>query len=223
MRAAALVSAAVLLALAAVQTTVGARSASRVIDRTLLCTTQPSGGVYEIEARGHSGTRAPDSTWLKLPSGVVASGRIVGGVGQTFLDNSFAWITAGRPTSSTTLGHEFEITPVLPNGTLALNRKHCRTVSARIALASAGLTGGAEGQLGESIDCAAPQRVLVRVRAVLALPGTLRGRGDFVRTTTPVREAKLAARTLSGKPLVYAEVLESGKARLFTAPNCIPD
>ena len=36
----------------------------------------------------------------------------------------------------------------------------------------------------------------------------------------PVREAKLAVRTLAGKPLVYADLRESGKARLFTAKGC---
>jgi hypothetical protein len=144
-------------------------------------------------------------------------------VGKTFLDNSFAWISAGRPSSSTTLGHEFETTPVLPSGTLALNRKSCRTVSTPIPLTAASLTGGTASQLGESIDCTAPRRILVRVRAVLVSAATLRGRGDFVRTTTPVRQAKLAARTLTGRPLVYAEVFESGRARLLTASSCTPD
>jgi hypothetical protein len=38
-----------------------------------------------------------------------------------------------------------------------------------------------------------------------------------------VKTASLAVRTQSGKPLVYAQVFESGKSFLYTAPSCFPD
>ena len=44
------------------------------------------------------------------------------------------------------------------------------------------------------------------MRAVLAARGALRAGPDFQTARVPVREAKLAVRTLAGKPLVYADV-----------------
>jgi hypothetical protein len=35
--------------------------------------------------------------------------------------------------------------------------------------------------------------------------------------------AALPLRTPAGKRVAYAEVLSSGKARLFAAPTCVPD
>jgi hypothetical protein len=63
----------------------------------------------------------------------------------------------------------------------------------------------------------------VRVRAVLGSQTALRSFRGFLRTTVPVREASLAVRTQSGKPLVYAQVFQSGKSLLFTSPTCFPD
>jgi hypothetical protein len=62
----------------------------------------------------------------------------------------------------------------------------------------------------------------VRIRAVLASRASLHGR-EFESVHVPVFEAKLAARTLAGKPLTYAVVSQSGKATLFTAKGCVPE
>jgi hypothetical protein len=35
-----------------------------------------------------------------------------------------------------------------------------------------------------------------------------------------IAEGRLAVRTSSGKPLVYADVFDSGKARVYTAQSC---
>ena len=42
----------------------------------------------------------------------------------------------------------------------------------------------------------------------------------FLATNAPAREAKLAVRTLAGKLLAYADVAQTGKARLVTAKGC---
>jgi hypothetical protein len=73
--------------------------------------------------------------------------------------------------------------------------------------------------LGDELECDVPRRVLLRIRAVLASRASLRGR-EFESVHVPVREAKLAVRTVSGKPLAFATVSESGKATLFTARGC---
>jgi hypothetical protein len=107
-------------------------------------------------------------------------------------------------------------------GTLAVNTRFCKPVSTRVPLKSAGLAGGSAGPLGEALDCAVSRRVLLRVRAVTESAGLKRYR-QFLRTLEPLAQATVAVRTQSGKPVMYAEVFQSGKARLFTTRGCTPD
>jgi hypothetical protein len=136
------------------------------------------------------------------------------------LQNSFAWVTAGRPHADTLLGDYGIPVRAVAYGTLALNRRVCRSVSTRIPLSSAGLTGGQAGQLGEIFDCGVPRRVLVRVRAVFSSPTTLKGHDAFLLTTTPAQEARFAVRTQMGKPLAYVTVAASGRSTLHTGKGC---
>jgi hypothetical protein len=78
-----------------------------VIDRSYACATAFVGGIRQLEARAHSGSRA-HSEWTRLPYAVVASG----GVARTpFVDappeNSVAWVTAGQPSLATTIDEEW--------------------------------------------------------------------------------------------------------------------
>ena len=73
------------------------------------------------------------------------------------------------------------------------------------------------------VDCATPRRVLVRIRATLRGSATLKSYRGFLRTTSPARTAEIAVSTPSGKPLAYAQVFESGNARLFAAKGCVED
>ncbi|MGH3134135.1 MAG: hypothetical protein ACRDNY_10435 [Gaiellaceae bacterium] len=212
-----------LVAIAGLQASAGAQpSASRIVDRTLLCATGFNGGVREVEARAHRGIRlAGTRSWKQLPFAVVASGG--GARANWFLDDSLAFITAGRPTAATTLDTEWRASPALASGTLALNTRVCRAVRTPVPFESRKLRGGLAGVFGEELDCTVPGRVLVRVRALLRSPAALRELHSFLRTGVPVQEARLAVRTQAGKPLLYAEVFQSGKARLYTAKGCIPD
>jgi hypothetical protein len=198
-----------------------ATSAS-VFDRTVVCSTQPAGGVLEMEARAHDGVREiGTSSWLKLPYAVVSSGNVTSL--DNIFDNSLVWISAGRPTQRTTIDYSWYGAHALEVGTLALNTKACRARSARIPLSSAGLQGGSPGQLGATFDCTVPRRVVVRIQAQLASAKKPRERGDFLKTTETVTQAAFAVRTESGKPLAYAQVLRSGKTRLLTARGCTED
>jgi hypothetical protein len=94
----------------------------------------------------------------------------------------------------------------------------CRRTSATVRFATKGLDGGRASQFADRYQCPAPRTVLVRVRV------------EFVRRTSvgnrsrvPVRTGALAVRTVAGKPIAYSDVLESGRARLFAAPSCIPE
>jgi hypothetical protein len=197
-------------------------AAASVFDRTVTCTTQPAGGVLEVETRAHDGVHEfGRSSWLKLPFAVVSSGNVTSL--DNIFDNSLVWISAGRPTQRTTIDYAWYGAHPLDVGTLALSTKNCRTRSGRIPLSSAGLRGGSPGQLGASLDCVTPKRVIVRVRAVLGGAAKPRARGEFLKTTAPVTEAAFAVRTESGRPLAYAQVLQSGRTKHFTAKGCAED
>ena len=195
-------------------------AAPRVIDRTVVCATLLTGGLRKVEVRGHAGIREAASSWKQLPFAVFSTGSI--GARLTALDNSLTWITAGEPSGTTTMDIGFNLAWPHTTGTVAVNRRWCRTSSANVSLARSGLSGGPVGPFGADYDCAAPRRVVVRMRAELQGSSSLHGDGPFLRTNTPLRTARIAMRTESGQPLAYAEVLESGRARLFTARRCTP-
>ena len=184
--------------------------------------TQPSGGVREVETRGHDGVReAGSERWFKLPYAVVATGGVRSI--ENALDNSLVWISAGRPVSTTTVDYAWSGVHPHVTGTFALSTRNCRTSSARIPLTRTGLQGGSPGQLGSTFDCVAPRRILIRVRAVFPTSPRLRGVGGFLKTTQPVSEASFAVRSEGGMPLAYAEAFQSGRARLYTGSGCDED
>jgi hypothetical protein len=197
-------------------------SATRVLDRTLVCTTTLVGGLREIKVRGHRGIRQGRSEWRQLPFAVVGSGTVASATES--LENSFAWITAGEPGGHTSMDAPTGW-PHYPHneGTIAFRRRPCTPSAARVSLTPSRLDGGAASPFGEELDCETPRRVLVRVRAVMQSPPLLFGSGQFLRTVVPARESYLAVRTLAGRPLVFASALASGKARLYTAPSCVPN
>jgi hypothetical protein len=197
-----------------------ARGHATTFDRAFACVTRTRGGINEIEARSHSGVRETSSRWKTLPFAVAATGTT--GSAATRLDNSLAWITAGKPTSTTQIEEAFIPLPVLSQGTVAVSLRQCRSTRSRIPLTSRGLRGGVAGQLGETYDCESPRRVLVRVRARLT-GGSLRSSRGFLRASATVSEASLAVRTTDGRPLLYASVEASGRARLYTSARCVPD
>jgi hypothetical protein len=83
------------------------------------------------------------------------------------------------------------------------------------------LRGGAVRGSGVFIDCAAPKRVLIRIRATVRGSTALRDRAHiFLATNAAATQAKLAVRTAAGKPVAYADVADSGTTRIFTAKGC---
>jgi len=192
---------------------------SRIVDRTFVCGHRALGDLKEIETRAGQGIREGRSKWKQLPYVVVATGRATNSLSQWGrLTYSYAWITAGDPSSMTTIDSEWRRIGV--PATLGVSSKACARATAPVPLSASGLSGGVASPFGEEFDCATPRRFLVRVRAVLHSPASLRARDGFLATRVPVREARLAVRTLTGKPLMYGETLESGKSTLFTANGC---
>ena len=137
--------------------------------------------------------------------------------------NLLAWMTAGKPVATTMIDDAYDAFDVKTWGTVGVRREGCRRISASVPLSAKGLTGDRATPLGTKSQCFVPKQVVVRLRAVLVSSGSLRTGEDFQATHVPVRDAKLAARTVTGKPLVYAEVRDNGTTRLFTASGCSSD
>lgn len=207
----------VTIAVAAIAAGPSARAgddAAVVLDRTYTCAVFFRGGTYLLDAHAHAGTKRAGA-WARLPYAGIRTGVFSGGAG-----NELVWITSGKPTKSTVVDQDYDTFSVATFGTVGVRREACRETPRTGPLSAAGLHGGAVPQLGTEFECFTARQVVVRVRAALASPGTLRPGEDFQTAHVPVREAKLVVRSVSGKPLVYADVQESGTARLFAAKGC---
>lgn len=205
------------------RTPAGAQSRGHVLDRTFVCTPSLVGGIRQIDTRAHRGSGRRGSSWNQPAFAGIET--TVSGSAATAIEDELVWVSAGRPSASATVvttlvGFTF---PFRSWGTIGVNRARCRASAALVPLERSGLTGGVAGPFDDRWDCETARRVLVRVRAVVGSPATLRSFRTVLRTTTPVREAQLAARTQSGRPLVYAQVFQSGKSLLYTSPTCFPD
>ena len=187
-----------------------------VLDRTYACAVFVRGGTYLIDARAHAGTRL-HGAWARLPYASVRSGVFSGGAG-----NQVAWVTSGKPVATTMIDQDEDAFDVKTFGTVGIRKDGCRRSSARVPLTPVGLHGGVAPPLGNAYECFTPKHVLIRVRTVFSGSGGLVAGQSFNTTHQPVREAKLAVRTVTGKPLVYADTTERGRARLFTAKGCTP-
>jgi len=191
-----------------------------VIDRTFSCSTVMLGGLYQIEVRGHAGDRL-NGQWARLPYAGVSTGGNAGRLDTSVPPvSALAWITAGSPSPQTTVDDAYDAFSVPAGGTLGRNTELCRPTSAGVELSRAGLRGGTVRLETRAVDCDAPKRVLVRLRATAAGSTALRERGRiFVATGATLARAELAIRTPSGRLLAYAVVDESGRSRQYTAPR----
>jgi hypothetical protein len=110
---------------------------------------------------------------------------------------------------------------------LSLNPTRCTQARARVPLVTEKLQGGSADLSGREFECETPSRVLVRVRGVFRSPATLETTRDFgypvLSASGEMTEASLAIRTQGGRPLAFASVHESGRARLFGGRACIED
>lgn len=172
-------------------------AASRILDRTVVCAAGLSGGIHEIEveAKSASGTSRPGND---------------------------AYVTVGSNLQP------ISFLASLSQAALDLNPA-CRRVRATVSLSARRLAGGTVGETYETIDCATPRRVLVRMRVTFRMPVTLRRTNDFgypqLTARGDVMEGAIAVRTETGKRLVLARLLRSGKVQVFAdvPRSCIPD
>jgi hypothetical protein len=183
-------------------------TAARIVDRTLACTAGFNNGARSITVDAQTGYRK-DGTFQWLAQATVSTPG--NPLSKQNRQPTLVGVTAGWPAP-----------PPLSSGALGYENARCGPTTARLPLSTRGLTGGAAGTFGDEVRCNTAKTVLVRVRAtfhepVVAEPNAV---GSFISASGRIVVGKIAARTTSGKPLVYADVSESGRARLFTAGGC---
>jgi hypothetical protein len=223
MRTLVVASALTVLAAGLVHAPADAQSRGQVLDRTFVCTPSLVGGIRKIGTRAHRGSGRRGPSWNRPAFAGIETN--VSGAAATAIENELVWVSAGRPSATATIvttlpGYTF---PFRSWGTVGVNRARCRASTASVALSRSGLQGGAAGPIDDRWDCTPGRRVYVRVKAVLGSRAALSTFRSVLRTTVPVREATLAVRGPSGRSLVYAQALQSGKSVLYTSPTCFPD
>jgi hypothetical protein len=182
--------------------------ASRIFDRTLLCQTGLQAGQRELYVFGSSGFRFVDnpSRWQRLAQVGLTSPSPQGGV--------YVGVRAGSPRPP------FD-QPYSDESSLSLGVGRCRATRVAVPLSPRGLGGGVANKVGENYECYPPRHVLVRVWAVFAAPASPRPRDGVLFASVPMKEGRVAVRTKTGKPLVYGEAFENGRARVFIAGDCL--
>lgn len=185
-------------------------TASRVVDRTVVCAIGKRAGVRKVEVHARTGTRlyGDRTKWKFLADASVYDG-------STY--PALTWMAAGWPP-------DFE--PGQQPSTVTLSMAvRCRQTLTRVPLTTKGLTGFAASPLDDEYQCVVPKRVLVRVKATYRAPTSLRlnRKWGTLEARGVVREGVVAVRTETGKPIALATVNESGKARLYVADHCEPD
>jgi hypothetical protein len=203
-----LLATAALAAVALVVQPVGAStSVSKLVDRTVTCTTGIQGGARVIYLRAQAAFgEGQKLEWLAQAT-VSAAGQPV--PSRPNYRPTLAGMTAGWPAP-----------PPLTSGGVGFHGARCVATRSRVALSSRGLVGGPASQLGDEYTCVGPRSMLVRIRAAFRSPVELKLRRGYYSADGRVTRGQIAVATLAGKPLVYAEVAESGTARLFTSKGC---
>ena len=108
--------------------------------------------------------------------------------------------------------------PPFTSGGLGYDNTRCGPSRARVPFTPTGLTGGVADAFGEDLRCIVGKSVLVHVRATFREPVVEEPNkaGDFVSALGRMTTGQIAVRSLGGKPLVYADVADGGRARVFT-------
>lgn len=219
----------VALAAALVSSTGAEQVSTRVVDQTYLCSVAVSNGVRRIRVEARRGFRDggrwrwhasvgvrndPGGLPAKLPptpSGQIPISYKHWGFGaSTGIDLAYPDPAFFRP-------HPAQLS--------VTTRRACTASRASVPLARRGLDGFAADYFGDEVSCVGPAKVLVRIRAVFVRPASFqldRSQGELrtQRASGAIREAELAVRTTSGRPLVYASAAAAGTARLFSAAGC---
>jgi hypothetical protein len=188
---------------AAVDTTAAAR-APRVVDRTLLCRTGYSGGARLVLLNARSAARRGDRLDWLASAFVATPGNPLS---RQNSQPTLAGVSAGWPPP-----------PQFATGGLGYDNSRCGSARKALPLSPRGLVGGVADAFGEDLRCIVGKTVLVRLRVTFrhAVEEEPNKAGDYISALGRVEVGQLAVSTAEGKPVVYADVADGGRARLFT-------
>jgi len=177
---------------------------TRVVDRTLLCRVGYSGGARLLLLTAQSAARSGDKLEWLAHATVSTPGNPLA---RQNAEPTLAGVTAGWPPP-----------PPFMSGGLGYDNTHCGPSRAKVPFSPKGLTGGVASAFGEDLRCIVGKSVLVHVRATFTEPVVEEPNetGDFVSALGRMATGQIAVRTLTGKSLVYADVADGGRARLFS-------
>jgi hypothetical protein len=179
-------------------------TAARVVDRTLLCRAGYQGGARLVLLSARSAARRGDQLdWMAFASVSTPGNPLSKQNSQPTL----AGISAGWPPP-----------PPFTSGGLGYDNTRCGPTRKAVPLTPRGLTGGVANAFGEELRCVVDKTVLVRVRATFTQPVVEEPNkaGDYINALGRVQTGQMAVRTLAGKPVLYADVADGGRARIFT-------
>jgi hypothetical protein len=179
-------------------------AASRVVDRTFLCRAGYSNGARLLLITVRSAARRGDELdWLAHAT-VSTPGNPLS---RQNTQPTLAGVTAGWPPP-----------PPFTSGGLGYDNARCGPSRAKVPLSPKGLQGGVASAFGEDFRCIVGKSVFIHLRATFrqAVTETPSKTGDAVSALGRMETGQIAVRTLKGKPLVYADVADGGRARLFT-------
>jgi hypothetical protein len=190
----------------------GGAAASRVVDRTLVCTLlAPLGDARDLDVVA-SPPIVDEFRNFRVPAFIgVSSGRVLAG---SVADRSNRVFVRAEPNRFQAPGRS------LPPGVYASTRS-CSATRASVPLSSKGLPGPPV-EFGKDVECQLRGRVLVRVRAVLRTSAAWRRvQGGYAGARANVVEASLAVRTQPGRrPVAFIQLGRTGKTKLWTVGSC---
>jgi len=207
------VSALVAVSLLAVQpSSAGPAAAPRIVERTLSCTPGVQAGAHVVYVNVQTGVKNGDRFTTLAQAGLSTAGSRIGTQPNQYEPQLVA-MTAGFPAP-----------PPLTTGGLGYDGKRCKPVKAKVPFTKRGLTGGVANQIGEQTQCFPPGKVLVHFRAVfIASPAVtvkIDKKSRFYSAVGRIKVGQIALRTVTGKPLAYLDLVDSGTAHGFTAGSC---
>jgi hypothetical protein len=189
----------------------GAESASRIIDRTVVCKMAGTGFPDTVRLITASATpRLPDTD--ASPTAGVTNGDETGGplVGAGVRTGRAA-VGTGSTTGEARISDE--------------SGGRCSRTRIRVPLSGKGLRGGPAGEIGNAYKCNVPAKVLIRVRAVFKRSTSFRPDARFNQVVArgDISVGYLAVATVRGRrPLAFISLHDaSGTARIFAASGCV--
>jgi hypothetical protein len=197
---------------AARPTVSAAAQASRTFDRTFRCTLPLHyGGIPKLDLTVMSGLKA-GRRFERIATATITA-RTSSALGRRAGDGYLhvGGVSAGWPPK-----------PPLTSGGVVISLDRCTSAGGRPALAPRGLAGGTADSFGDGYECLPPKTVLLRTRVTFHRPTSVRVERarDGERTLAAlarITRASWVLQTLKGKPIAYADIRESGRARMFTS------